>query len=71
MSSTDTNKSNVVFVTIKMPNGQTQEIPMLPKTFSTGRQGYYSQVPSFLYEGEMYGGQIQIWKKGEGKNKVK
>jgi len=48
-----------------MPDGKEHEIPLPPKTFSSGREGYYAQVPGFVYEDEVYGGQIQIWKKGE------
>ena len=48
-----------------MPDGKEHEVPLAPKTFSSGREGYYAQVPSFVYENEAYGGQIQIWKKGE------
>ncbi len=47
-----------------MPNGEEHQVPLPPKTFSSGRQGYYSQIASFVYEGEIYGGQIQVWKKG-------
>ena len=58
-------KSKIAFATIRMPDGKEHEIPLPPKTFSSGRQGYYSQVPAFVYEDEVYGGQIQLWKKGE------
>ncbi len=58
-------KSRIAFATIRMPDGKEHEIPLAPKTFSSGREGYYSQIPSFVYENEVYGGQIQIWKKGE------
>lgn len=58
-------KSKIAFATIRMPDGKEHEIPLAPKTFSSGREGYYSQVPSFVYDNEVYGGQIQIWKKGE------
>jgi hypothetical protein len=46
-----------------MPDGKEHEIPLAPKQIETGRDGYYAQVPSFIYNGEMYGGQIQLWKK--------
>jgi hypothetical protein len=58
-------KSKIAYATIRMPDGKEHEIPLAPKTFSSGREGYYSQVPSFVYDNEVYGGQIQIWKKGE------
>ncbi len=58
-------KSKIAFATIRMPDGKEHEIPLAPKTFSSGREGYYSQVPSFVYDNEVYGGQIQIWKKSE------
>ena len=45
-------------------------VPTLQITFKSGREVYYAHVPSFVYENEVYGGQIQIWKKGDGnKNK--
>jgi hypothetical protein len=68
MSSDDTQskpKSKIAFAVIRMPDGTEHEIPLPPKTFSSGREGYYAQVPGFVYEGEVYGGQIQIWKKGD------
>ena len=52
-----------------MPDGKEHEIPLPAKTFKSGREGYYAQVPSFVYENEVYGGQIQIWKKGDGNKK--
>jgi len=67
LSATDNNKpkGNFVIVTLKMPNGEEHAIPLPPKKFKTGRLGYYSQIPSFIYDNEVYGGQIQIWKKGK------
>jgi hypothetical protein len=68
MSSDDTQpkpKSKIAFAVIRMPDGKEHEIPLPPKTFSSGREGYYAQVPGFVYEDEVYGGQIQIWKKGK------
>jgi len=52
-----------------MPDGKEHEIPLSPKTFSSGREGYYAQIQSFVYENEVYGGQIQIWKKEINENK--
>jgi hypothetical protein len=57
-------KSSIAYAILRMPDGKEHEIPLPPKTFSSGREGYYAQVPSFVYENEVYGGQIQIWKKG-------
>jgi hypothetical protein len=51
-----------------MPDGKQYEIPLASKTFSSGRQGYYAQIPSLVYNNEVYGGQIQVWKKGDSKN---
>lgn len=56
-------KQKFAYATIRMPDGSEHEIPLAPKQFKTGREGYYSQVPSFVYDGEIYGGQIQLWKK--------
>ena len=59
-------KSKIAFAIIRMPDGTEHEIPLPPKTFSTGREGYYAQIPGFVYNDEIYGGQIQVWKKGSG-----
>lgn len=56
-------KNKIAFATLKMPDGKEYEIPLPPKIFSSGREGYYAQIPSFVYEDEVYGGQIQVWKK--------
>lgn len=53
----------MAFATIKMPDGKEHEIPLPSKIFSSGRSGFYSQISSFVYDGDVYGGQIQIWKK--------
>jgi hypothetical protein len=69
MSSGDSNNSNnqskqkFAYAIIRMPDGKEHEIPLAPKQFKTGRDGFYAQVPAFVFNGEMYGGQIQIWKK--------
>jgi hypothetical protein len=59
-------KNNIAVAILRMPDGKEHEIPLPAKTFKSGREGYYAQVPSFVYENEVYGGQIQIWKKGDG-----
>lgn len=56
-------KSTIAFATIKMPDGKEHEIPLPTKTFSSGREGFYAQISAFVYEDEVYGGQIQVWKK--------
>ena len=56
-------KNKIVFVTLKMPDGKEHEIPLPPKVFSSGREGFYAQIPALVYENEVYGGQIQVWKK--------
>jgi len=60
-------KNNIVFVTLRMPDGKEHEIPLPPKTFSTGREGFYAQIPSLVYNNEVFGGQIQVWKKSDKK----
>ena len=62
-------KNNVALAIIEMPDGKEHEIPLPPKTFSSGREGYYAQIQSFVYENEVYGGQIQIWKMRINENK--
>ncbi|HZT35929.1 MAG TPA: hypothetical protein VFA15_08410 [Nitrososphaera sp.] len=59
----DQPKQKFAYATIRMPDGKEHEIPLAPKQFKTGREGYYAQIPSFVYNGDMYGGQIQLWKK--------
>ena len=44
-------------------NGKEVEIPLPPKVFKTGREGFYAQIAAFVYDDEVYGGQIQVWKK--------
>ncbi len=63
-TSEDNLKQRIAIVVLSMPDGKKYEIPLPAKTFSSGREGFYSQIPSFVYNNEVYGGQIQIWKKG-------
>ncbi len=56
-------KGKIVFVTIRMPDDKEHEIPLPAKIFSSGREGFYAQIPALVYDDEVYGGQIQIWKK--------
>jgi hypothetical protein len=72
MSSTVSNNNNdrpqskqgkFAYATIRMPDGTQHEIPLAPKQFKSGREGFYAQIPSFVYNDDLYGGQIQIWKK--------
>lgn len=58
---------NIVIANLSMPDGKNYEIPLVKKTFSSGREGYYAQIPSFIYNNEVYGGQIQVWRKGDNK----
>ena len=58
-------RSKIAFAVIRMPDGKEHEIPLPAKTFSSGREGYYAQIPGLVYEDEVYGGQIQIWKKSK------
>jgi hypothetical protein len=73
MDNNDQLSKRIVMAVISMPDGKKYEIPLVSKTFSSGRQGFYSQIPSFVYDNEVYGGQIQVWKKGDnsGANKQK
>ena len=63
MSENEPKKSKIAMATIKMPDGKEVEIPLPPKVFKTGREGYYAQIAAFVYDDEVYGGQIQVWKK--------
>jgi len=56
-------KPSIAIATIKMPDGKEHEILLPSKIFSSGREGFYAQISSFVYDDDIYGGQIQIWKK--------
>jgi len=63
MATVDIQESKIAVVTLTMPDGSKHEIPLPEKTFSSGREGYYAQISSFVYKNEIYGGQVQVWKK--------
>ena len=63
MSDGELKKSKLAIAILKMPDGKEVEIPLPPKVFKTGREGFYAQISAFVYEDEVYGGQIQVWKK--------
>ena len=63
MGEEEPKKSKIAIATLKMPDGKEVEIPLPPKTFKTGREGFYAQISAFVYDDEVYGGQIQVWKK--------
>jgi hypothetical protein len=42
-------KNNVAIAIIKMPDCKEYEIPLPPKTFSSGKEGYYAQIQSIVY----------------------
>ena len=63
MSEEEPKKSKIAIATLKMPDGKEVEIPLPPKVFKSGREGYYAQISAFVYGDEVYGGQIQVWKK--------
>ena len=63
MSDSEPKKSKLAIAIIKMPDGKEVEIPLPPKIFKTGREGFYAQISAFVFDDEVYGGQIQIWKK--------
>ena len=63
MSEGEPKKPKFAMATLKMPDGKEVEIPLPPKVFKTGREGFYAQIAAFVYDDEVYGGQIQVWKK--------
>ena len=63
MSDSESKKSKLAIAILKMPDGKEVEIPLPPKVFKTGREGFYAQISAFVYDDEVYGGQIQVWKK--------
>ena len=60
---TEKPKSKIIFATLKIPDEKKHEIPLPAKIFSSGREGFYAQIPALVYDDEVYGGQIQVWKK--------
>ena len=63
MGEEEPKKSKIAIATLKMPDGKEVEIPLPPKVFKSGREGFYAQISAFVYDDEVYGGQIQVWKK--------
>ena len=63
MSENESKKFKMAIEVLKMPDGKEIEIPLPPKVFKSGREGYYAQISSFVYDDEVYSGQIQVWKK--------
>ena len=63
MENEEKKKFTMAIAVLKMPDGKEIEIPLPPKVFKTGREGYYAQIAAFVYDDEVYGGQIQVWKK--------
>ena len=63
MSEGEPKKSKIAIAVLKMPDGKEVEIPLPPKVFKSGREGFYAQIAAFVYDDEVYGGQIQVWKK--------
>ena len=63
MNEEEPKKSKIAIATLKMPDGKEVEIPLPPKVFKSGREGFYAQISAFVYDDEVYGGQIQVWKK--------
>ena len=63
VSEEEPKKSKIAIATLKMPDGKEVEIPLPPKVFKSGREGFYAQISAFVYDDEVYGGQIQVWKK--------
>jgi hypothetical protein len=60
---TQIEKPKIAFAMLTMPDGKKHEVPLPSKTYSSGRKGFYAHIPTFVYDGEAYGGQIQVWKK--------
>jgi len=63
MENNESKKFKMAIAILKMPDGKEVEIPLPPKVFSSGREGFFAQISSFVYDDEVYGGQIQVWKK--------
>ena len=65
MVSTTTKTADIVIATFTMPDGTSHTTPLSAKTFSTGRQGYFAQISPIVYDGKIFGGQIQMWNKAK------
>jgi len=65
VSTTTTQQADIVIATFTMPDGSVQTTPMSVKTFSSGREGYFAQISPIVYDGKIYGGQIQMWNKAK------
>ncbi len=63
MENEEKKKFKMAIAILKMPDGKEIEIPLPPKIFKGGREGFYAQITSFVYDDEVYGGQVQVWKK--------
>ena len=63
MENEEKKKFTMAIAVLKMPDGKEVEIPLPPRIFKSGREGFYAQIAAFVYDDEVYGGQIQVWKK--------
>lgn len=57
-----TQETGIVKATFTMPDESVNVTPMSPKVYSTGRIGFFAQINKFVYNGIIYGGQIQMWR---------
>jgi|TARA_R110002110_G_scaffold73529_1_gene195057 hypothetical protein len=62
MVTTTTTETGIVEAQFTMPDSSVNVTPMSPKVYSSGRIGYYAQINKFVYNGIIYGGQIQMWR---------
>lgn len=63
MDKSEKKKFEMIIAVLELPDGNKIQILLPPKVFKTGREGFFGQISSFMYDGEVYGGQIQVWKK--------
>lgn len=53
----------IVMCTLEMPDGKMVQVPMTRKQFSSGKTGYYAQIPLFVGDAATaYKGQVMFWK---------
>ena len=77
MSTTENNSSSesvstgtpeFLLADIKTAAGKVlQSIVAMAKTFKSTREGFFAQIPPFVHNGKVYGGQVQIWEKSTSK----
>jgi hypothetical protein len=59
---------SMAVVTISMPDGKDSDMPLYPKTYKSGREGYCAQTPVIVCKEKSYGGQIMLYERDSGRS---